>query len=231
MTDRKVFVVIGGTSGIGREIAGRAADRGQTVILSGRDADHARQVAVEIGGDTRGIAVDLSRPAGLAGQLAGIDRVDHLVLTAMARDQNTVRTYDASTAVALVTMKLVGYTQVIHLLRPAMPDDGAIVVFGGLAKDRPYPGSTTVSTVNAGVVGLVHTLATELPPVRINAIHPGLVGDSPYWSGKPLEQVVARTPLGRLATMADIAEVVEFLLHNRAVTGVNLPVDGGWSLR
>ena len=67
--------------------------------------------------------------------------------------------------------------------------------------------------------------------MRINAIHPGLVGDSPYWSGKPLEQVVARTPLGRLATMADIAEVVEFLLHNRAVTGVNLPVDGGWSLR
>ena len=109
MADRKVLLVIGGTSGIGHEIARRAADRGETVILSGRDADHAQQMAAEIGGDTRGIAVDLSRPAGLATQLAGIDRVDHLVLTAMAPDQNTVRTYNASTAVALVTMKLVGY--------------------------------------------------------------------------------------------------------------------------
>jgi len=88
-----------------------------------------------------------------------------------------------------------------------------------------------VSTVNAGVVGPVHTLASELPPLRINAIHPGLVGDGPYWSGKPVDQVVARTALGRLTTMADIAEVVEFLLHNRAVNGVNLRVDGGWLLR
>lgn len=74
MADRKVLVVIGGTSGIGQKIARRAADRGETVILSGRDSDHVRQVAVEIGGDTTGIAVDLSLPAGLAGQLAGIDR-------------------------------------------------------------------------------------------------------------------------------------------------------------
>jgi len=89
MADGKVLVVIGGTSGIGREIARRAAE---TVILSGRDTGHAQQVAAEIGGDTTGIAVDLSGPAGLAGQLSGVDRVDHLVLTGMARDQNTVGT-------------------------------------------------------------------------------------------------------------------------------------------
>src|SRR5450755_4405804 len=88
MGEGKVLAVIGGTSGIGREIARLAADRGETVILSGRDARHAQQIAAEIGGHTTGIAVDLSEPAGLAGQLAGVDRVDYLVLTAMARPEH-----------------------------------------------------------------------------------------------------------------------------------------------
>jgi NAD(P)-dependent dehydrogenase (short-subunit alcohol dehydrogenase family) len=224
------LVVIGGTSGIGREVAVRAAERGERVVISGRDADRARAVAEEIGGDTRGIAVDLSVPADVGKHLAEIEAVDHLVLSAIARDLNTIADYNIDGAVALVVLKLVGYTEVIHQLRPKMADDAAIVLLGGLAKDRPYPGSTTVSTINGGVVGLVHTLATELPPIRINAVHPGIVGDSPFWVGKPLEHVTSRTPGGRLATLADVADAVEFLLRNPAVNGVNLPVDGGWLL-
>jgi NAD(P)-dependent dehydrogenase (short-subunit alcohol dehydrogenase family) len=91
-----------------------------------------------------------------------------------------------------------------------------------------------VSTVNGGVTGLVHTLAVELAPIRVNAIHPGIVGDSPYWAGKPaavLDAVVARTPLGRLASMDEIVDASIFLLENGAVNGVNLEVDGGWMLR
>jgi NAD(P)-dependent dehydrogenase (short-subunit alcohol dehydrogenase family) len=152
------------------------------------------------------------------------------VLAAIERDTNTVRDYDIARAVRLVTLKLVGYTEVVHQLVDRMPDDGAIVLFGGLAKDRPYPGSTTVSTVNGGITGLVHTLATELAPIRVNAIHPGIVGNSPYWRGKPLDHVISRTPLGRLAKMSDIAHAVEFLLSNPAVNGVHLHVDGGWLL-
>jgi NAD(P)-dependent dehydrogenase (short-subunit alcohol dehydrogenase family) len=225
------LVVIGGTSGIGRNIASRAAERGDSVVLSGRDLDRARAVAEDIGGDARGIAVDLSAPASLGDQLADIEAVDHLVLAGIARDQNTIGDYDIAAAQALVTLKLVGYTEVIHQLVPRMSTDAAIVVFGGLAKDRPYPGSTTVSTINGGVVGLVHTLATELAPIRINAIHPGIVGDSPFWVDKPLDHVVSRTPLGRLATMDAVSDATEFLLRNPAVTGVNLPVDGGWLLK
>ena len=150
MTETTTLVVIGGTSGIGREIAQRAAGRGETVIISGRQAEHATQVADQIGGKTRGIAVDLAQPAGLAEQLASIDRVDHLVLAAIARDQNTLDSYDFAPAINLVLMKLVGNTQAIHLLRPVMTDDASIVVFGGQAYRIPYPGSTTVSTVNGG---------------------------------------------------------------------------------
>ncbi len=228
MTDRRTVVVIGGTSGIGREIARRAAARGDEVVLSGRDPGRAAAVAHEVGADARGIAVDLAEPAGLADRLAGIGTVDHLVLAAIERDQNTAADYDVARARRLVTLKLVGYTEVIHALLPRMAADAAVVLFGGLAKDRPYPGSTTVSTINGGVTGMVHTLAVELAPIRVNAVHPGIVGDSPFWSGKPLDHVLTRTPIGRLASMADIADAAEFLLRNPAVTGVNLPVDGGW---
>jgi NAD(P)-dependent dehydrogenase (short-subunit alcohol dehydrogenase family) len=230
MGERRRLLVIGGTSGIGRELAQRAAVRGESVILSGRDPDRAAAVAREIGGDVRGIAVDLSEPGQLATRLSMVEDVDRLVLAGIDRDANTATQYQFLDAQRLVTLKLVGYTEAIHVLLPRMTPDAAIVLFGGLAKDRPYPGSTTVSTINGGVVGMVHTLAVELAPIRVNAIHPGIVGDSPFWLGKPLDHVIGRTPLRRLATMADVAGAVEFLLDNAAVNGVNLPVDGGWLL-
>ena len=127
----------------------------------------------------------------------------------------------------LATMKLVGYTEVIHALAPRLATDAAIVLFGGLAKERPYPGSTTVTTVNGAVSSMVRTLALELAPVRVNAIHPGVVGDSPAWSGKPaavLDALVSRTPCGRLASMEDVAHATLFLLDNQSVNGVNLDV-------
>jgi NAD(P)-dependent dehydrogenase (short-subunit alcohol dehydrogenase family) len=223
-------VIVGGTAGIGREIARFYADAGDDVVLTGRDANRAESVAKEIGGQTRGLGFDLSRPADIAPALAAVDDVDRLVLAAIERDQNTVSDYSIENGLRLVTLKLVGYTEVIHALRPRLTEDAAIVIFGGRAKDRPYPGSTTVSTINGGVVGLVNSLVTELAPIRVNAIHPGIVGDSPYWSDKPLDNVVARTPTKRLATMNDIVDAVAFLLSNPSVNGVNLDVDGGWLL-
>jgi NAD(P)-dependent dehydrogenase (short-subunit alcohol dehydrogenase family) len=226
-------VVIGGTHGIGREVASHYAERGRRVVLSGRDAARAKSVAGEIGGDTSGIALELSEPEGIAAALAGVGPVEHLVIAAIERDENTARDYDVSRAIRLATLKLVGYTEVVHALLDRMGEDGSVVLFGGLAKDRPYPGSTTVTTVNGGISTMIHTLAVELAPIRINAVHPAIVGDSPYWRDKPapvLEAFRSRTPLGRLVSMRDVVGAVAFLLENPSVTGVNLPVDGGWLL-
>jgi NAD(P)-dependent dehydrogenase (short-subunit alcohol dehydrogenase family) len=223
-------VIVGGTAGIGRELARFYADAGDDVVITGRDAERCGGVAKDIGGQTRGCGFDLSHPTEIGAALADVGDVDRLVLAAIERDQNTVADYDIGNALRLVTQKLVGYTEVIHALRPRMTQDAAIVIFGGRAKDRPYPGSTTVSTVNGGVVGMVNALAVELAPIRVNAIHPGIVGDSPYWVDKPLDAVVARTPTGRLATMQDIVDAVVFLLSNPSVNGTNLYVDGGWLL-
>ncbi|WP_327699005.1 SDR family NAD(P)-dependent oxidoreductase [Streptomyces sp. NBC_00459] len=224
-------VVVGGTSGIGREFARTRVERGDDVVLTGRDAYRADAVAKEIG--ARGLGLDLARPHDIAAALADLERVDHLVLAGVSRDENRVTSYDIDAALHLVTLKLVGYTEVVHTLRPRLHDASAIVLFGGQAKERPYPGATTVATVNAGVTGLVRTLAVELAPIRVNAVHPGVVGDSPYWRDRPAEVLaglLARTPAGRLATMADVVDAVDFLLCNRSVNAIDLSVDGGWLL-
>lgn len=226
-------VVIGGTSEIGKRLAQRYADQGRPVVVTSRAAGRAKATAQDVGGACVGLSLDLSKPHEIAEALADVDDVEHLALVAVDRDENKVRDYNITGALNLVTLKLVGYTEVVHVLAPRMRQYGSIVLFGGLAKDRPYPGSTTVTTVNGGVMTMVHTLAVELAPLRVNAIHPAVVGDSPYWANKPqavLDGLRARTPLGQLVTINDIVDATVFLLENRAVTGVNLRVDGGWML-
>jgi len=225
-------VVIGGTSGIGRAVGSRYARRGYDVVISSRSADRAKLAADQIGGQTRGIELDLSSPGQIADQVSGIDQLDHLVLAAIDRDRNSARDYDLARALQLVTLKLVGYTEVVHALAERMTAASSAVLVGGLAMERPYPGSTTITTVNGGVSALVRTLAVELAPIRFNAVHPAMVGDSPYWSDKPelVSAAARRTPIGRLATMEEIADAIAFLLENPSVNGTNLSVDGGASL-
>ena len=223
-------VVVGGTQGLGRELAQAYADEGRDVIVTGRDASRAEAAAGEIGGATRGIGFDLAEPHTIADRLVDVGDVDHLVLAAIERDTNTVRTYDIDTALRLVTLKLVGYTEVVHVLAPRLR--GSILIYGGLARDRPYPGSTTVTTVNGAVTSLVRTLVIELAPTRANALHPAIVGDSPQWRDMAPERhkaLVDRTPIGRLVTMAEVVGASRFLLENEAMNGVNLAVDGGWT--
>jgi NAD(P)-dependent dehydrogenase (short-subunit alcohol dehydrogenase family) len=225
-----VVLVVGGTGGIGRELARHYLDQGQEVVLTGSDQERSAGVAAELGEGATGLGFDLGQPETISDALAEVGPVSRLVLAAISRDNNPVRDYTIAGAIKLTTMKLVGYTETIHTLIDRFSDDTSVVLFGGRAKDRPYPGSTTVTTVNGGVSSLIRTLAIELAPVRFNAIHPGIVGDSPFWEGKPLDAVVERTPTGRLATMAEVVDATVFLLENRAVNGVNLYVDGGWML-
>jgi len=233
MASNNLSLIVGGTSGIGLHLAGVLAARGDEVIVTGRDQARADAAARQAGGRTRGLALDLANPGEIAGRLANVGTVKNLVIAAIERDDNSVRNFDVARAQRLVTLKLVGYPEVVHVLASRFDPQGSIVLFGGLAKERPYPGSTTVTTVNGGINNMIKTLAVELAPVRVNAIHPGIVGDSPAWNGKPpavLQRVVDRTPLGRLVTMDEVSATALFLLDNQGINGVNLYVDGGWLL-
>ena len=225
-------LIVGGTAGIGAEIGRQLSPRGGDVIITGRDRERARSAAAALGGNVQGIAFDIARPHEIAAALAGVKNVRNLVIAAIERDVNTVKDYNIDRAINLATLKLVGYTEVIHTLLGRFAPNASIVLFGGLAKERPYPGSTTVTSVNGAVTSMVRTLALELAPMRVNAIHPGIIGDSPYWAGKSeaLARTIARTPIGRLATMNEVVNATLFLLDNQGVNGVNLNVDGGWLL-
>jgi NAD(P)-dependent dehydrogenase (short-subunit alcohol dehydrogenase family) len=231
----RTTVVVGGTSGIGLELVKKLAADGDHVVMTGRDQARTEQIAASVDGNVTGVALDISEPQTIAGQLAGLGKVHGVVLAAIERDANTARDYNIERAIRLTTLKLVGYTQVVHTLLDRLEPsvETGIVLFGGRAKDAPYPGSTTVSTINGGVAGLINTLALELAPIRVNAIHPGIVGDSPFWADKPagvLEAYESRTPGGKLATMEDVVDSTLFLLRNKGVSAVNLYVDRGWRI-
>lgn len=220
-------MVVGGSSGLGTVIATRLAERGENVVITSRDPARASEIAAAIGGETRGVALDLAYPETIEAALAGIGEVGNLVITAIEQGVNTVREFDIAQAVKAVTIKLVGYTQVVRVLQPRFTPDASVVLFGGLAKDRPYPGSTVVTTFNGGVSALIKTLAVEIAPHRVNALHPGVVGDSPKWRDVPAHPHIARTPIGRLVTMEEVADATEFLLRNTGVNAHNLILEGG----
>jgi NAD(P)-dependent dehydrogenase (short-subunit alcohol dehydrogenase family) len=237
MSNDGVVVVVGGTRAIGLELVKHFAARGDQVVLTGQDPANVEAALGEVralgGGPVRGATFDLARPESIAPALADIGTVRHLALVAIDRDANSIRDYDIGRAIRLATLKLVGYSEVVHALLDRLPDSASLVLFGGMAKERPYPGSTTVSTVNGGVVGLTRSLVEELRPRRVNSIHPGIVSDSPFWAAKPdaVEGYRSQTPTGRLATMADVVGATVFLLENEAVNGVDLLVDAGWHCR
>ncbi|HEX6301530.1 MAG TPA: SDR family oxidoreductase [Acidimicrobiia bacterium] len=227
MADGSVLVV-GGTAGLGREIASHYQNEGDQVIITGRDQERSDKIASELGEGVRGIGVDLAEPETIGDALSDVGPISRLVITAVVRDHNPVREYNISTAKDLITMKMIGYTETIHTLIPRFTEHASVVLFGGLAKERPYPGAVTIATVNGGISTMINDLVVELAPIRFNAIHPGIVGDSPYWEGKDLDAFVERTPTGKLATMAEVVDATVFLLENPAINGVNLYVDGGW---
>jgi len=233
MAEDGAVVVVGGTRAIGLEMVKHYAAQGREVVLTGEHQENVDAAVAEVGGSVRGIAFDLARPHRIKEFLADIGPVSRLALVAIDRDQNSVAEYHLDRAIRLVTLKLVGYTAVISALRERFTPNASVVLFGGMAKERPYPGSTTVTTVNGGVVGLTRTLVEELRPVRVNSIHPGVVGNSPYWAEKPaaVAKYTSESPLGRLAQMDEIVGAAVFLLENTAVNGVDLIVDCGWHCR
>ena len=233
MTSEGAVVVVGGTRAIGLEIARHYAEAGDAVVISGRSRESVDGGLAELPAGVEGVVFDLAQPYAIDGALAGVGPVRRLVLVAIDRDANSIADYSIERAVRLVTLKLVGFTQVVVSLRERFTDDASLVLFGGMAKERPYPGSTTVSTVNGGVVGLTRTLVEELKPLRVSSIHPGIVGDSPFWAEKPaaVENYRSQTPTGRLARMQDVVGATVFLLENEAMNGVELMVDGGWHCR
>lgn len=231
------MVVVGGTSGIGLPLAQAAHALGCTLTVAGRGAERAAAIAKTIGRSVTGRHLDLEDGDSIRAALGEGPPIDHLVLVPIYSATTTVKNFDAGEAKRVLDIKLTGYLETVHAALPRLRPTSSIVLFGGMAKTRPYPSSTMISIANAGLVGMMNTLAVELAPIRVNSVSPGLVGDSPKWDAvvkkgenPVVKAMVARTPTRRFPTMADVIHAVFFLLDNQSVNGQDLNVNGGYFL-
>ena len=93
--------------------------------------------------------------------------------------------------------------------------------------------TAALGAANAAIAALAPILAVELSPLRVNAVSPGVI-DTPWWSFVPddakaalFAEYAAKTPVGRVGTAEDIADVIAFLIGNRFMTGATVICDGG----
>ena len=229
-------VIIGGSSGLGLEIAKASAALGARVTLTSRRLDHAQRAAEAAGVTASGGCCDLTDFDSIGAFLEPIDLVDHLVLAALDRDFNNIKDFRIADSMRTATMKNVGYAAAVHYALPKLAADGSVVMFSGLSMWRPMPGSTTISMANAGVIGLVNSLAVQIAPVRVNAITPGVVaGTDAVDEADPVrratfEALRMRTPGHRLPRPEHIVAAAFALMDNPGINGENLTVDAGMHL-
>jgi NAD(P)-dependent dehydrogenase (short-subunit alcohol dehydrogenase family) len=230
-------LVVGGTSGIGLPLARAAHALGSSVTIAGRSAERAAAIARSMGPGATGCHIDLADSASIQAALAEGSPIDHLVLVPIYSLATSVKDFNAAEANKVLQIKLTGYIEAVSAVLPRLKPTSSIVLFGGLAKARPYMTSTMITVANAGIVGMMKTMAVELAPIRVNSVSPGLVADSPKWgavvkagANPVVNAMIARTPTRRLATMADVIHAVFFLLDNAAVNGQDLELDGGIQL-
>lgn len=229
----RTVVVIGGTSGIGRAAAERAAENDAEVIVCGRWLERAEAIAGEIGGATRGAEVDLADPSSLGTFFSGLDRVDHLAISAADIAYEPFATMDPAIADRVMTTKLLGSFRAVQAALPKMPADGSVVLVSGLAVDRPGPGTSAVTATNGAIDALTRSLALEAMPIRVNAVSPG-VTDTPGWDFMPeaerrefFASIAESLPVGRVGRPEDAGDAIVFLMTAGFITGEILHVDGG----
>ena len=196
------------------------------MIVTSRDQARADAAAVAVGVRARGLAVDLARPETIEPALRSVEQVDHLVITAIEQGLSTLRGFDIPLAIRVVTIKLVGYAETVRVLMDRFGPDASVVLFGGLAKERPIGVDD-----RDGLQWRHHRVGEDVGGRDRSSS--GQRGASGRGWGQSSVAVggdhpqVARTPIGRLVTMAEVAEATRFLLHNSGVNAHDLFVDGG----
>jgi NAD(P)-dependent dehydrogenase (short-subunit alcohol dehydrogenase family) len=230
-------VVIGGTSGIGLPLARAARALGCTLTIAGRGVERASEIAKSMGPGVTGCHLDLEDVASIRTGMTDGPTVDHLVLVPIYSLATSVKDFNVDEANRHLHIKLTGYIETVRTVLPRLKPTSTIVLFGGLAKERPYPTSTMITVANAGIIGAMKTLAVELASIRVNSVSSGLVGDSPKWDAivkegenHVVKAMAARTPTHRFTTTNDVIHAVFFLLDNLAVNGLDVTLDGGIQL-
>ena len=233
-------MVTGGAGGIGSAIARRLADQGHTVVVVDHDPA-AGDVAEELGGHARvGDLTDSGFTDAVVADAAALPGgLGVLVNAAGIQARTDAVDIDPSAWDRLLAVNLTAAFRLTAAAADALAATaGSVVNIVSLSADRAVPGIVPYGATKAALAQLTRGLAVELGPrgVRVNAVAPGYVVtpmtapvlDRPDFR----RRVLGRIPLGRLADGGDVADVVAFLASDAAryVTGVVLPVDGGFAV-
>ncbi|WP_236654512.1 SDR family NAD(P)-dependent oxidoreductase [Streptacidiphilus anmyonensis] len=242
--DGRTALVTGGTRGIGRAVARRLAGAGAVVVLTGRDAqeakDAAAEVAAESGGAVTGLALDQGDQAQVAAFMAALAEggrgLDIVVANAGTMGLGGVlQDITDADARGVVEVNLLGTFAVLQgaarIMGPRGP--GSIVLLTSLAASAGVPFMAAYAATKGAIAALTLSAAQELGSqgIRVNAIAPGVIETdmtAPF-PRESLDEVAQRTPLGRLGTPEDVAAAALFLVGDEAsfITGHVLAVDGG----
>src|SRR3984957_2212442 len=240
-----VAVVTGGGSGIGQGIARTLAAEGCKLYIWDRDASAAQQAASPLtpsGGVAQSAAVDVGDPTAVeracSKALAKFGRLDILVNAAGVLSTGLVADLPVTEWQRIAQVNLAGVIYCVKAAIPVMKQQrhGRIINIASVSAMRGggSVGNTLYGTTKAGVVALTMGLARELGPFGItaNAIAPAVVDTAMTHAALTEDarrRVLGGVPLGRLAQLADRADLAPFLASERAgfITGATIPVDGG----
>jgi len=232
----KVALVVGGTGGIGAAIADIFATLGAVVTVTGATDEEVN--AVRDGADFRcrdAVALDVRDGESIAALIGDLPRLDILVNCAgvIRRDAE----HDADVFAEVVDINLNGTMRLCGAARERLKAaQGAIVNTASMLAYHGGARAPAYSASKGGVAQLTKSLAIAYAAdgVRVNAVAPGWVRTALTQTlqndSERSAAILARTPQGRWAEPADIAGAVVFLCSPAArfVTGVVLPVDGGY---
>ena len=234
--DGLVALVTGGSGGIGRAVCRRLLDAGCAVVATGATEEEvsAARDDPDLAGATV-LPLDVGDPRAVSDLIGGFDQLD--VLVNLAGIGRGAAEFSEEGFARTVEVNLLGTMRTCYAARDLLGAGGGSIV--NTASMMSFFGSGTAPAYAAskgGVAQLTKSLAIAWGPlgIRVNAVAPGWI-DTPMTVPLRAEPgrdraVISRTPLGRWGTPADVAEGVCFLAapSSAFVTGVVLPVDGGY---
>jgi NAD(P)-dependent dehydrogenase (short-subunit alcohol dehydrogenase family) len=232
--DGQTVVVVGGSSGIGHEVARQAAEERARLIIAGRNPAKLADAAERLNGAVQTIALNAHDEAELESAFSDLDTLDHVVSMVGDSMAGGFLTTDLDTMRHVLHSKFWSNWIIGRNAAGKIRDGGSMTFTSGTGA-RAHEASATY-VANLGVSALVQGLAYELAPrVRVNAVAPTFMGRATsFWrdmSANELEHAQAgfaeTVPLRRLGTPEQVASAYIHLITNNFITGQVLSVDGG----